>query len=288
MSDRAAPPAIVVRDVEKAYEDGRIRALNGMSMDVDEAEWVAIVGPSGCGKSTLLHLIAALDHPDAGHIHVHGNDLDRVADAALYRRRSMGLVFQLHNLLPSLTAAENVEVPMFGAGRSRHERRGRALELLELVGLEDRAGSRPAELSGGERQRVAIARALVNQPRILLMDEPFGALDAQTRSKMQSHLIDIWKNIDVTVLFITHDLDEAIYLADRILVLKAHPGEVQEVIEVPVPRPRSPGQFNTPEFLATKARLEELIHPAPEPEPEDEQAVQPHLIRMTNVTDNVE
>src|SRR5512133_2306865 len=115
MSDSPAPPAIVVRDVEKAYEDGRIRALNGMSMTVEEGEWVAIVGPSGCGKSTLLHLVAALDHPDAGHIHVHGNDLDRVEDAALYRRRSMGLVFQLHNLLPSLTAAENVEVPMFGA-----------------------------------------------------------------------------------------------------------------------------------------------------------------------------
>jgi NitT/TauT family transport system ATP-binding protein len=159
---------------------------------------------------------------------------------------------------------------------------------LDLVGLEKFADAYPHQLSGGMRQRVAIARALVNEPRILLMDEPFGALDAQTRSKMQSHLIDIWKNIDVTVLFITHDLDEAIYLADRILVLKAHPGEVQEVIEVPVPRPRSPGQFNTPEFLATKARLEELIHPAPEPLPEDEQAVKPHLIRFTNVNDNVE
>jgi putative ABC transport system ATP-binding protein len=127
MSDRPADPAIVVRDVEKAYENGRIRALNGMSMGVAEGEWVAIVGPSGCGKSTLLHLIAALDHPDSGHIHVHGNDLDRVADAALYRRRSMGLVFQLHNLLPSLTAAENVEVPMFGTQRSKQERHRRAL-----------------------------------------------------------------------------------------------------------------------------------------------------------------
>jgi NitT/TauT family transport system ATP-binding protein len=173
-----------------------------------------------------------------------------------------------------------------GHGKDEAERDART--WLELVGLEKFADTYPHQLSGGMRQRVAIARALGNQPRILLMDEPFGALDAQTRSKMQSHLIDIWKNIDITVLFITHDLDEAIYLADRILVLKAHPGEVQEVIEVPVPRPRSPGQFNTPEFLATKARLEELIHPAPPPESEDEQAVKPHLIRFTNVNDNVE
>ena len=159
---------------------------------------------------------------------------------------------------------------------------------LELIGLEKFADAYPHQLSGGMRQRVAIARALVNQPRILLMDEPFGALDAQTRAKMQSHLIDIWRNIDITVLFITHDLDEAIYLADRILVLKAHPGEVQEVIEVPVPRPRTLAQFSSPEFLATKARLEALIHPVTEPEPEDERTVKPHLIRFTNVDYNVE
>jgi NitT/TauT family transport system ATP-binding protein len=199
-----------------------------------------------------------------------------------------GMVFQGYSLFPWLTVKKNV---MFGPqmnGRSHDEAERDALLWLDLVGLEKFADAYPHQLSGGMRQRVAIARALVNQPRILLMDEPFGALDAQTRAKMQSHLIDIWKNIDITVLFITHDLDEAIYLADRILVLKAHPGEVQEVIEVPVPRPRSPGQFNSPEFLATKARLEELIHPAPEPLPEDEQAVKPHLIRMTNVNDNVE
>jgi NitT/TauT family transport system ATP-binding protein len=141
------------------------------------------------------------------------------------------------------------------------------------------------------RQRVAIARALVNEPRILLMDEPFGALDAQTRAKMQSHLLDIWKNLDITVLFITHDLDEAIYLSDRILVLKAHPGEVQEVIEVPVSRPRSAAQFAGPEFRATKARLEALIHP-PEPgvESVDEESAMSSrsMVRFTDVADNVE
>jgi len=216
MSDQPAPPAIVVRDVEKAYEEGRIRALNGMSMNVDEAEWVAIVGPSGCGKSTLLHLIAALDHPDAGHIHVHGNDLDRVADAALYRRRSMGLVFQLHNLLPNLTAAENVEVPMFGVGRSRHERRSRALELLALVDLVDRAGNRPAELSGGERQRVAIARALANDPPLLLADEPTGSLDSDAGRRILDLIAQIRSQRGLTVVMVTHD-DSVASRADRIV-----------------------------------------------------------------------
>ena len=138
------------------------------------------------------------------------------------------------------------------------------------------------------KQRVAIARALANRPRILLMDEPFGALDAQTRAKMQAHLIDIWRNIDVTILFITHDLDEAILLADRILVLKANPGEVQELIEVPVPRPREASQLTAREFMATKARLEALIHPKVAEGDNDEAVVRPHIIRMTDVADNVE
>jgi ABC-type lipoprotein export system ATPase subunit len=205
MSEAPAAPAIVVHDVEKAYEDGRIRALNGMSMTVGEGEWVAIVGPSGCGKSTLLHLVAALDHPDAGHIHVHGNDLDRVADAALYRRRAMGLVFQLHNLLPSLTAVENVEVPMFGTGRPRAERRRRALDLLELVGLGGRAANRPAELSGGERQRVAIARALANDPPVLLADEPTGSLDSDAGRRILDLTADIRIHRGLTIVMVTHD-----------------------------------------------------------------------------------
>jgi NitT/TauT family transport system ATP-binding protein len=161
---------------------------------------------------------------------------------------------------------------------------------LELVGLDKFANAYPHELSGGMKQRVAIARALANQPRILLMDEPFGALDAQSRAKMQAHLLEIWRNIDITILFITHDLDEAIFLADRILVLKAHPGEVQELIEVPVQRPRNADQFTSQEFLATKARLESLIHP---PAPEVKHGIEddiatPRMIRFVNVDDNVE
>ena len=272
-----------VRGLGKRYRSaqGEVDALRDISFSVRRREFICVIGPSGCGKSTLARILAGLDSHTAGEALLDGKPITGPG-------QDRGMVFQGYSLFPWLTVKKNV---MFGPetnGRGKVDAERDALLWLELVGLEKFADAYPHQLSGGMRQRVAIARALVNQPRILLMDEPFGALDAQTRAKMQSHLIDIWRNVDVTVLFITHDLDEAIYLADRILVLKAHPGEVQEIIEVPVPRPRAPGQFNSPEFRATKARLEELIHPAPEPEPEDEQKVHPHLIRFTDVHDNVE
>ncbi len=272
-----------MRGLGKRYRSaqGEVDALRDISFSVRRREFICVIGPSGCGKSTLARILAGLDSHTAGEALLDGKPITGPG-------QDRGMVFQGYSLFPWLTVKKNV---MFGPetnGRGKVDAERDALLWLELVGLEKFADAYPHQLSGGMRQRVAIARALVNQPRILLMDEPFGALDAQTRSKMQSHLIDIWRNVDVTVLFITHDLDEAIYLADRILVLKAHPGEVQEIIEVPVPRPRAPGQFNSPEFRATKARLEELIHPAPEPEPEDEQKVHPHLIRFTDVHDNVE
>ena len=213
MSERRV---VEVRGVEKSFDDGRIRALNGMDLTVAEGEWVAIVGPSGCGKSTLLHLIAALDAPDAGHIHVLGNDLDRIGDAAAYRRLTMGIVFQLHNLLPTLTAVENIEVPMFGAGAGRGERRRRALRLLELVGLPDRAGARPMELSGGQRQRVAIARALANDPPLLLADEPTGSLDSDAGRRVLELIGDLRRDRTLTTLMVTHDPAVAA-CADRIV-----------------------------------------------------------------------
>jgi NitT/TauT family transport system ATP-binding protein len=260
---------------------GQTVALRDVSFKVHRREFVCVIGPSGCGKSTLIRTLAGLDHQSSGEVLLDGKP---VAGPGQDR----GMVFQGYSLFPWLTVKKNV---MFGPQMNGHgpsEAERDALLWLDLVGLAKFADAYPHQLSGGMRQRVAIARALVNQPRILLMDEPFGALDAQTRARMQAHLLDIWRNIDITVLFITHDLDEAIYLADRILVLKAHPGEVQEVIEVPVPRPRSPGQFTTPAFLATKARLAQLIHsPAPEPA-EDEPVITQHLIRFTNVADNVE
>ncbi len=260
---------------------GEVDALRAINFSIHRREFVCVIGPSGCGKSTLIRILAGLDSHTTGDALLDGKPIKGPG-------RDRGMVFQGYSLFPWLTVKKNVKFGPQMNGQSSDEAEREALLWLELVGLQKFANAYPHQLSGGMRQRVAIARALVTQPRILLMDEPFGALDAQTRTKMQSHLIDIWRNVDITVLFITHDLDEAIYLADRILVLKAHPGEVQEIIEVPVPRPRSPAQFVSREFVATKARLAELIHPEQEPEAEDEKAVKPHLIRLTNVADNVE
>ena len=267
-----------------ATAKGETEALRDINFRVHRRELVCVIGPSGCGKSTLIRILAGLETLSSGAVLVDGKPVSGPG-------RDRGMVFQGYSLFPWLTVKQNV---MFGPEMSGHPHNtadGMARQWLELVGLTKFADAYPHELSGGMRQRVAIARALVNEPRILLMDEPFGALDAQTRAKMQSHLLDIWKNLDITILFITHDLDEAIYLADRILVLKAHPGEVQELIEVPVPRPRTPGQSMTAEFRATRAHLESLIHP-PEVEagtPEEVAALgQSHMIRFTNVTDNVE
>ncbi|MDH3296402.1 MAG: ABC transporter ATP-binding protein [Acidimicrobiia bacterium] len=196
---------IRLRGVVKTYEDGRLRALDGVDVDIDGGEFVAIVGPSGCGKSTLLNLIAALDRPDAGTIEVAGHDLTGRRDLDHFRREDVGLVFQLDNLLPTLTATENVEVAMFGRIGPRHRRRQRALQLLELVGLEDRAGERPPKLSGGERQRVAIARALANDAPIILADEPTGRLDSQTSGQVMELLERLQREQGVTLVVVSHD-----------------------------------------------------------------------------------
>jgi ABC-type lipoprotein export system ATPase subunit len=204
MSD-GRPPAIEVRDLVKTFDEGRTRALDGATFRVDKGEFVALTGPSGCGKSTLLHAIAALERPDSGEIVVNGQDITKVRDLSGYRSRAVGLVFQLHNLLPSLTASENVQVPMYETRLSPRERRERAHELLALVGLEDKAGKRPTQLSGGERQRVAIARALSNDPPIVLADEPTGNLDSKAGQQVLEALRGIQRSRGVTLLLVTHD-----------------------------------------------------------------------------------
>jgi putative ABC transport system ATP-binding protein len=208
--------SIEVRGLEKSFEEGRIAALTGMDLAVASGELVAIVGPSGCGKSTLLHLIAALDRPDAGEIKVAGHDLSTRKDLNHYRARHVGMVFQLHNLLPTLTALENVQVPMFELGRSPRERRRRASELLRLVGLEGREHNRPPELSGGERQRVAIARALANEAPILLADEPTGSLDSEAGRRILDLLEELRRERHLTIVLVTHDAGVAAR-ADRIV-----------------------------------------------------------------------
>jgi putative ABC transport system ATP-binding protein len=213
MSDE---PMIRLTGLTKVFEEGRLRAVDGVDLEVAAGEFVAIVGPSGCGKSTLLNLIAALDRPDDGSIVVAGHDLRERRDLNHYRAEDVGLVFQLDNLLPSLTAVENVEVPMFGTVRSHAERRARALELLEFVGMTDRAATRPPHLSGGERQRVAIARALVNRPPLVLADEPTGRLDSTTSAKVMDLLESLQRDRGVTLVVVSHDPDVATR-ADRIV-----------------------------------------------------------------------
>jgi NitT/TauT family transport system ATP-binding protein len=273
--------ALEVKGLHKRFDSaqGEVTALREINFKTHRREFVCVIGPSGCGKSTLIRILAGLETMTEGEVLLDGKPVSGPGP-------ERGMVFQGYTLFPWLTVKKNVMFGLVNQGMGRSQAESEALQWIDLVGLERFADAYPHQLSGGMKQRVAIARALANQPRILLMDEPFGALDAQTRAKMQSYLLEIWKNIDITVLFITHDLDEAIFLADRILVLKANPGEVDELIEVPVPRPRNFDQIISPEFLATKKRLEELIHPPQEDDEVSEDKL--HMIRMTLVGDEVE
>jgi len=269
-----------VRHLEKVFQqNGRQTvALHDINFSTYRREFLCVIGASGCGKSTLARIIAGLEEKTAGEVILENRPVDGPGT-------DRGMVFQGYTLFPWLTVKKNVMFGPLANGHSRLEAERQAMQWLALVGLEKFADAYPHQLSGGMKQRVAIVRALANQPRILLMDEPFGALDAQTRCRMQSHLLEIWRQIDITIVFITHDLEEAIFLADRILVLSPHPGQVQELIEVPVPRPRSAAQIVSPEFLATKTRLEELIYSVSH---EDEADTYPPMIRLADVHDSVE
>jgi NitT/TauT family transport system ATP-binding protein len=273
---------LTISQLSKIFHNGEksTLALKDINLCTHRREFLCVVGPSGCGKSTLVRILAGLEQHSSGEVLLLGRPVTGPG-------RDRGMVFQGYTLFPWLTVKKNVMFGLEVNGHGKLDCEREAMQWLELIGLQKFADAFPQQLSGGMKQRVAIVRALANQPRILLMDEPFGALDAQTRCRMQEHLLEIWRKIDITIIFITHDLDEAIYLADRILVLSAHPGEVQELIEVPVPRPRSIAQFVSPEFLATKARLEELIYIGRHAAEEEEEDY-PILARMTNVADNVE
>jgi len=210
---------VVVEHVSKAFESGRIRALDDISFRIEGGEFVALTGPSGCGKSTLLNLIGLLDRPDSGSIAVGGELLERLPDDAEYRASTVGFVFQFHNLVPTLNALENVQVPMMGRRLHRAEREEHARALLAEVGLSARERSRPSTLSGGERQRVAIARALANRPRLLLADEPTGALDSATGTQVLELMKKLRDGYGMTVLMVTND-DLAARAADRTLALR--------------------------------------------------------------------
>ena len=271
------PVILEVDKLRKEFDSshGRHVAIEEISFQVRRREFVCVLGPSGCGKSTLIRILAGLDFPTGGDVRLDGKNVRGPGS-------DRGMVFQGYTLFPWLTVKKNVMFGLKVGGKPGHLAESEAREWIALVGLSKFENHYPHQLSGGMKQRVAIARALANNPRILLMDEPFGALDAQTRAQMQSYLMQIWRQIDVTILFITHDLDEAVYLADRILVLGANPGRVLEFIENPVPQPRNPEQFQTEPFQALRARLDALIHP-PKLQKDDKLP----LTRMTVVGDDV-
>jgi NitT/TauT family transport system ATP-binding protein len=235
---------ISVQNLNKIYrtrEGADIHALQDINFKMQQGEFVTVVGPSGCGKSTLLKILAGILPRTDGSVYLMNEPIEGP-------RRDIGVVFQAPVLLPWLTVLDNVMVPVQVQHRDKKVYRQRALELLEMTGLSEFEKKYPFELSGGMQQRVGISRALVNDPAILLMDEPFGALDAMTREHMNIELLRIWRESKKTVLFITHSIAESVLLADRVIVLTPRPGKIARVIEVDLPRPRSVDMYATPKF----------------------------------------
>jgi ABC-type nitrate/sulfonate/bicarbonate transport system ATPase subunit len=230
-----------------------VTALDRISLDVEDNEFSVIVGPSGCGKSSLLRVVAGLVAPTEGEVRLSGVPIKAPG-------RDRGMVFQSYTLFPWLTVQKNVEFGLKIAGLSVAERGEIARSYIAQVGLEGFENAYPKQLSGGMMQRVALARALANDPEILLMDEPFGALDSQTRSLMQELLLTIWERSKKTVLFITHDIDEAILLGDHVHVMTARPGSIKERVEIDIPRPRTAVTTTSAPFIAMKRRIMDLIH----------------------------
>lgn len=272
------PVLLETKQLTQKFKHGKTERtiLNGIDLKIHKREFICVIGPSGCGKSTFSRIVAGLDGYSSGELLVDGKPIDGPSP-------ERGMVFQGYTLFPWKTVKENV---MFGPkmkGASNSSAEAQARDWINIIGLEKYENQYPHQLSGGMKQRVAIARALVNEPKILLMDEPFGALDPHTRQKMQKHLMDLWANIDITIIFVTHDMDEAILLADRIVALKANPGEIKEIIEVNLPRPRSPEVMLTPEFKALRERVDFLVH-AQEDELDPALADLPQIPRMTQVS----
>jgi len=248
-------PLIVVSDLEKTYTTkGRalVKALAGISLAIEPGEFVTIVGQSGCGKTTLLKILAGLLARSAGAVVLRGEPVNGP-------RRDIGIVFQDPVLLQWRTVLGNVMLPVEVLGLDRVAYRRRAMELIRLVGLETFEDKYPHELSGGMRQRVALARALVHDPSLLLMDEPFGALDAMTREFMNLELLRIWQEARKTVVFITHSIPEAVFLADRVVVMSARPGRITEVVRVDLPRPRDLDMMASDDFGVYTRKIRHLF-----------------------------
>jgi NitT/TauT family transport system ATP-binding protein len=253
-ADQAESPAISVSDLTIVFDTpaGQVIAVDRVTLSVKHGEFVCIVGPSGCGKSTVLNAVAGLEAPYSGEVTVEGRPMRRP-------RPDVGMVFQQPHLFPWKSVRKNIAHGPRMLGKPRNEALAIADALIDMIGLGRFANAYPHTLSGGMQQRVAIARALANQPRVLLMDEPFGALDAQTRSVMQDNLLELRERVDATILFVTHDIDEAILLADRVLIMSAGPGRVLRDLGVNLPRPRSNAIMLDPAYIALKKDCLDLI-----------------------------
>ena len=241
---------VKIDHVEKIYDGrkGKMIALNGVDLDIMENEFICVVGPSGCGKSTLLNIIAGLLEPTSGAVYVDGKKVEGTGT-------ERGVVFQQYALFPWLTVMKNVMFGLNLKGMKDEEAKEIAMKYIKMVQLEDFVDSYPKELSGGMKQRVAIARAYAVQPEVLLMDEPFGALDAQTRTQLQSELITTWQEEKKTCFFITHDVEEAIILATKVIVMSARPGRIKTIIDINLPYPRTQELKMSKEFLELKAKI---------------------------------
>jgi NitT/TauT family transport system ATP-binding protein len=247
-------PILVVEGIEKIYlgRDGVLRALRDISFEVEAGEFVTLVGPSGCGKTTLLRILAGLLEPAAGKIYLDGHLLSKP-------RREVGFVFQAPSLLPWRTVLSNVTLPLEIQKQNGLSAKERALELLELVGLLGFENAYPHELSLGMQQRVSIARALIHDPSILLLDEPFGSLDAITREQMNLELLRIWEASKKTVVMVTHSIQEAIFLADRVLIMSPRPGHIEAIVPIDLPRPRRPEMVYRERFGTLFRRVRHII-----------------------------
>ena len=241
---------IEITGVTKSFDkkDGAFLALDEVNLKIGKNEFVCVVGPSGCGKTTLMNIIAGLYPPSTGTVHVRG-------ELVTGPGKGKGVVFQQYALYPWLTVEKNVEFGLKMKGVAQDKRRDIARKYIKIVGLEQFAESFPKELSGGMKQRVAIARAYATDPEVLLMDEPFGALDAQTRAQLQENLLNTWQQEKKTCFFITHDVEEAVLLSTKIIIMSAGPGRIREVVDVDLPYPRNQETKLTPEFNEIKNRI---------------------------------
>ncbi len=221
-STDSAPPVYDIKGLQKEFDDGRVKALRGVDLRIEQGEFVAITGPSGCGKTTLLQMLGALDLPSAGSLLYRGESLSGMADTAAYRAKEIGIIFQAFHLLPTFTALENVQLPMFETDRPLTERRERAIELLKSVGLEHRLDHFPTKLSGGERQRVAIARSMANSPSVLLADEPTGNLDSENAHHILDLIVRVHREKNMTLVLVTHDPSIAARASRTIHMMDGH------------------------------------------------------------------